>query len=162
MLAVRESERPTPVGGPALEAVLAWMEDRGLRGIRVVHRSTRHRRFDVLAGTPAARVDPVPDGLLDAWREEEGRPGSGRWLCARIRREGGRTVVERAYDGLPAWQGVVGWDATGAARLREEMASRHPVWRPVWAPVLGEDFARDGAPAHLCWRPGLTADPTSF
>ncbi|PDP84448.1 hypothetical protein CQJ94_27635 [Glycomyces fuscus] len=195
MLEAPERERPDPGRGPALEAVLSWMDANGHgAGIRVVHRSTRHRRFDVFShpapngsvdpadpslltdqtdhahhprltnpsfsaaaapSLPARRVTTAPNELLEAWREEEAHPERGRWLCARIHRRGGRTVVERAYDRLPAWQGPVAWDEGGLAALRGETAARAPGWRPEWTPLLDEDFNRDGAPPCLCWRPGL-------
>lgn len=160
MLEARERERPDPGRGPALEAVLAWLEDNGHgEDVRVVKhgRFWATQGFSYSEGLSSSYREREKSDLVDAWREEEAHPERGRWLCARIRREEGRTVVERAYDRLPEWQGIVTWDERGLAWLREEMGARCDQWRPEWAPLLEEDFNRDGVPAHLCWRPGLPA-----
>ncbi|WP_306368880.1 hypothetical protein [Nocardiopsis sp. CC223A] len=152
-----ERPRPAPAGpGPAGRAFLDWAD--GHAPHRVTVSAVGYGDITVRVGAahlPAPAhggADPAV-ALARAWREEEADPRSGAWLYARV--DTGRGTVERVYDRLPEWAYPAEMATRALARLRGEMAARDEEWRPEWASLLAEDFVRDGAPPHLCWRPGI-------
>jgi hypothetical protein len=92
-------------------------------------------------GRLVARSDvPLPENaalslanvLQELHRVEAGEE-SGAWIAARVRYDGTRIVLDRAFDHLPAW-----WVGHGPTLrvLSWEMRQRSPRWRPAWARLL--------------------------
>jgi hypothetical protein len=70
--------------------------------------------------------------LHDLHRAEAGDE-SGGWIAARVRFDGSRIVLDRAFDSLPSW--YAGKGPTLRA-LTWEMQQRSHRWRPAWASLL--------------------------
>jgi hypothetical protein len=89
---------------------------------------------------PVGDVAPLVDSLMrsltnvlhELHRVEAGEE-SGGWLLARVRYDGSRIALDRAFDSLPTWH--VGKGPTLRA-LSWEMQQRSPRWRPAWASLL--------------------------
>lgn len=83
---------------------------------------------------------PLPEGaalslanvLQELHRVEAGEE-SGAWLVARVRFDGTRIVLDRAFDRLPEWYAGAG---PTLRALSWEMQQRSPRWRPAWATLL--------------------------
>jgi len=87
-------------------------------------------RADVrLTDTTLASLTNV---LHELHRAEAGEE-SGGWLVARVRYDGHRITLDRAFDGLPDW--FPGAGPTLRA-LTWEMQQRSSRWQPAWARLL--------------------------
>jgi hypothetical protein len=83
---------------------------------------------------------PLPDAMMrsltnvlhELHRAEAGEE-SGGWIAARVRFDGSRIVLDRAFDSLPSW--YVGKGPTLRA-LTREMQQRDNRHRPAWATLL--------------------------
>ena len=71
--------------------------------------------------------------VLQALHREEAGDESGAWLVARVRFDGSRITLDRAFDSLPDW--YVGPGPT-LRTLSWEMQQRSRRWRPAWATLL--------------------------
>lgn len=71
--------------------------------------------------------------VLHELHRDEADEDTGAWLLARVRYDGSRIVLDRAFDSLPAW-----YSGTGPTlrALTWEMQQRSPGWRPAWASLL--------------------------
>jgi hypothetical protein len=58
---------------------------------------------------------------------------SGAWLAARVRHDGHRILLDRAFDGLPDWYAGAG---PTLRALSWEMQQRSSRWRPAWASLI--------------------------
>lgn len=72
--------------------------------------------------------------LHELHRAEAGEE-SGAWIAARVRFDGSRIALDRAFDGLPDWCAGTG---PTLRSLRWEMNQRSRSWRPAWASLLPE------------------------
>jgi hypothetical protein len=79
--------------------------------------------------------------LQQVYRDEAG-DDSGAWLVARVRHDGTRITLQRAFDSLPGWFRAA---PPGRAALTWEMRQRCARWRPAWAALLPDQPWRDGA-----------------
>jgi hypothetical protein len=89
---------------------------------------------------PVREEAPLVDSLMrtmtnvlhELHRVEAGDE-SGGWIVARVRYDGSRITLDRAFDSLPAW-----YDGKGPTlrALSWEMQQRSPRWRPAWASLL--------------------------
>lgn len=70
--------------------------------------------------------------LQELHRDEAGED-SGAWLLARVRFDGVRITLDRAFDSLPAWYAGPG---PTLHTLSWEMQQRSSRWRPAWATLL--------------------------
>lgn len=82
-----------------------------------------------LPETAATSLSNVLHELHRAEADEE----SGAWLLARVRYDGARIVLDRAFDSLPAWHPGKG---PSLRTLSWEMQQRSRPWRPAWASLL--------------------------
>jgi hypothetical protein len=72
--------------------------------------------------------------VLNELHRAEAGEESGAWIVARVRFDGSRITLDRAFDSLPDW-----YAGTGRPTLRAlawEMQQRSPRWRPAWATLL--------------------------
>jgi hypothetical protein len=81
---------------------------------------------------PASAVQSLTNVLHELYRAEAA-DDSGAWIAARVRFDGVRITLERAFDSLPWW--YAGAPPTLHA-LSWEMRQRSPDWRPAWATLL--------------------------
>jgi hypothetical protein len=84
----------------------------------------------------APLVDSLMRSLTNVLHElhrVEAGDESGGWLLGRVRFDGSRIALDRAFDSLPDW-----YDGTGPTlrALTWEMQQRSPRWRPAWASLL--------------------------
>jgi hypothetical protein len=89
---------------------------------------------------PVREEAPLVDSLMrtmtnvlhELHRVEAGDE-SGGWIVARVRYDGSRITLDRAFDSLPTW-----YDGNGPTlrALSWEMQQRSPRWRPAWASLL--------------------------
>ncbi len=70
--------------------------------------------------------------LHELHRSEAGEE-SGAWIAARVRFDGTRISLDRAFDSLPVWCNGAG---PTLRTLSWEMQQRSPRWRPAWATLL--------------------------
>ena len=70
--------------------------------------------------------------LHELHRAEAGEE-SGGWLVARVRFDGARITLDRAFDSLPRWYAG---DGPTLRALAWEMQQRSRIWRPAWATLL--------------------------
>jgi hypothetical protein len=93
-------------------------------------------------GQLVALTDDVPlpeptllslTNVLHELHRAEADDESGAWLAARVRFDGFRITLERAFDSLPHW--YAGKGPTLRA-LSWEMQQRHRRWRPAWATLI--------------------------
>jgi hypothetical protein len=90
----------------------------------------------VAAGTglplPEATVLSLTNVLHELHRAEAGEE-SGAWILVRVRFDGARITLDRAFDSLPEW-----YDGTPPTlrALSWEMHQRSRSWRPAWASLL--------------------------
>ncbi|HEX7716425.1 MAG TPA: hypothetical protein VF416_03980, partial [Marmoricola sp.] len=70
--------------------------------------------------------------LHELHRAEAGEE-SGAWIAARVRFDGTRISLDRAFDSLPVWCNGAG---PTLRALSWEMQQRSPRWRPAWATLL--------------------------
>jgi len=73
--------------------------------------------------------------VLHELHRAEAGDESGGWILARVRYDGGRIILDRAFDTLPAWYAGPG---PTLRALSWEMQQRSPQWRPAWASLLPE------------------------
>ncbi|HET6168490.1 MAG TPA: hypothetical protein VFE07_16790 [Marmoricola sp.] len=80
----------------------------------------------------ASLMRTLTNVLHELHRVEAGEE-SGGWLAARVRYDGSRITLDRAFDSLPSW-----YDGRGPTlrALTWEMQQRSPRWRPAWASLL--------------------------
>lgn len=71
--------------------------------------------------------------VLESLHREEATDQGGAWLFARVGYDGLNLGFDRRFDGRPYW--YVGAGPT-LDTLADEMARRHPAWRPAWAALL--------------------------
>ena len=71
--------------------------------------------------------------VLQELHTAEADEESGAWIVARVRYDGHRITLDRAFDSLPAWYAGPG---PTLRALSWEMAQRSPRWRPAWASLL--------------------------
>jgi hypothetical protein len=71
--------------------------------------------------------------VLQELHRVEAGDESGAWLAARVRFDGVRISLDRAFDGLPGWYAGPG---PSLHTLNWEMQQRSPSWRPAWARLL--------------------------
>jgi hypothetical protein len=83
---------------------------------------------------PEATLTSLTNVLHELHRAEAGEE-SGAWVVARVRYDGHRITLDRAFDSLPHW--FVGTGPTLRA-LTWEMQQRGQGWRPAWARLLPE------------------------
>jgi hypothetical protein len=87
----------------------------------------------------AARLaDPIALSLSNVLHEvhrAEAGDESGGWIAARVRYDGARIVLDRAFDSLPSWYAAKG---PTLRALSWEMQQRSPHWRPAWASLIPE------------------------
>lgn len=83
---------------------------------------------------PETTLVSLTNVLHELHRAEAGEE-SGAWIVARVRYDGHRITLERAFDGLPDW-----YDGPGPTlrALTWEMQQRSRTWRPGWARLLPE------------------------
>jgi hypothetical protein len=81
---------------------------------------------------PEAAAQSLANVLQSLHRDEAGEE-SGAWLVARVRFDGARITLDRAFDSLPDW--YVGPGPT-LHTLSWEMQQRSRRWRPAWATLL--------------------------
>jgi hypothetical protein len=81
---------------------------------------------------PEATVASLTNVLHELHRAEAGEE-SGAWIVARVRYDGHRITLERAFDGLPDWYAGPG---PTLRALTWEMQQRSRSWRPGWARLL--------------------------
>lgn len=81
---------------------------------------------------PEAAMHSLANVLQELHRAEAGDE-SGAWIVARVRFDGVRITLDRAFDSLPEW--YTGPSPTLRA-LSWEMEQRSPQWRPAWATLL--------------------------
>ena len=77
-------------------------------------------------------VASLTNVLHELHRAEAGEE-SGAWIAARVRYDGTRITLDRAFDSMPPW--FTGKGPTLRA-LSWEMQQRSPRWRPAWATLL--------------------------
>ena len=94
-----------------------------------------------VGGELATVVDPplssalrtsLTNVLHELHRAEAGEE-SGAWIAARVRFDGTRISLDRAFDSLPVWCNGAG---PTLRALSWEMQQRSPRWRPAWATLL--------------------------
>ena len=85
---------------------------------------------DLPLAEPAAQS--LTNVLHELHRAEAG-DDSGAWIIARVRFDGARITLDRAFDCLPAWYAGPG---PTLRALSWEMQQRTPPWRPAWATLL--------------------------
>jgi hypothetical protein len=71
--------------------------------------------------------------VLHELHRAEAGDDSGAWIAARVRFDGARITLDRAFDSLPSW--YIGQGPSLRA-LGWEMHQRTPRWRPAWATLL--------------------------
>jgi hypothetical protein len=71
--------------------------------------------------------------VLNELHRAEAGEESGAWILARVRFDGSRMVLDRAFDSLPAWYAGTG---PTLRALAWEMQQRSHRWRPAWATLL--------------------------
>ena len=71
--------------------------------------------------------------VLNELHRAEAGEESGGWLAARVRFDGSRIVLDRAFDSLPSWYAGTG---PTLRALTWEMQQRSARWRPAWATLL--------------------------
>jgi hypothetical protein len=81
---------------------------------------------------PPAAVQSLANVLQELHRAEAGED-SGAWILARVRFDGARITLDRAFDSLPAWYAGPG---PTLRALTWEMQQRTRRWRPAWATLL--------------------------
>ena len=81
-----------------------------------------------------ATTTSLTNVLHELHRSEAGEE-SGAWLAARVRFDGARIALDRAFDSLPSWYAGPG---PSLRALSWEMQQRTPRWRPAWASLLPE------------------------
>ena len=81
---------------------------------------------------PEAAAQSLSNVLQSLHRDEAG-DDSGAWLAARVRFDGARITLDRAFDTLPHWYAGPG---PTLRALAWEMHQRARVWRPAWASLL--------------------------
>lgn len=81
---------------------------------------------------PEAALTSLTNVLHELHRAEAG-DDSGAWIAARVRFDGGRITLDRAFDSLPAWYAGTG---PTLRALTWEMQQRSRRWRPAWASLL--------------------------
>lgn len=89
---------------------------------------------------PTSGAPPLPESaaqslsnvLHDLYRAEAA-DDSGAWIVARVRYDGARITLDRAFDSLPQWYAGPCPTLHG---LAWEMQQRSPSWRPAWATLL--------------------------
>jgi hypothetical protein len=92
---------------------------------------------EFVASRPAVQLpEPALTSLTNVLHElhrAEAGEESGAWLVARVRYDGYRITLERAFDSLPHW-----YDGPGPTlrALTWEMQQRSRRWRPAWALLL--------------------------
>jgi len=72
--------------------------------------------------------------VLNELHRAEAGEESGAWIVARVRFDGSRITLDRAFDSLPDW-----YPGSGRPTLRAlawEMQQRSRRWRPAWATLL--------------------------
>lgn len=79
-----------------------------------------------------AAAQSLANVLHELHRAEAG-DDSGAWLVARVRFDGVRITLDRAFDSLPDWYAGPG---PTLHTLSWEMQQRTPHWRPAWATLL--------------------------
>jgi hypothetical protein len=87
---------------------------------------------DHLPPLPEAAVQSLTN-VLQALHRDEAGDDSGAWLAARVRFDGARITLDRAFDTLPAWYAGPG---PTLRALAWEMHQRTGRWRPAWASLL--------------------------
>jgi hypothetical protein len=90
----------------------------------------------VAFGDASPLVDSLMRSLTNVLHElhrVEADEESGAWFLARVRYDGSRITLDRAFDSLPPW--YAGKGPTLRA-LSWEMQQRSPRWRPAWASLL--------------------------
>ena len=91
----------------------------------------------VQTGDDPPLVDTLMRSLSNVVNElhrAEAGEESGAWITARVRFDGSRITLERAFDSLPDWYAVSGRPTLRA--LTWEMQQRSMRWRPAWATLL--------------------------
>jgi len=81
---------------------------------------------------PDATAQSLTNVLHDLHRAEAGED-SGAWIVARVRYDGLRITLDRAFDSLPDWYAGTG---PTLRALTWEMQQRSRRWRPAWATLL--------------------------
>lgn len=81
---------------------------------------------------PEAAIQSLANVLQELHRAEAG-DDSGAWLLARVRFDGARITLDRAFDSLPDWYAGTG---PTLRSLTWEMQQRSRRWRPAWASLL--------------------------
>ena len=81
--------------------------------------------------SPAA-AGSLANVLSELHRAEAG-DDSGGWMLVRVRYDGARITLDRAFDSLPEWFGGTG---PTLRALSWEMQQRSDRWRPAWASLL--------------------------
>jgi len=71
--------------------------------------------------------------VLNELHRSEAGEESGAWIAARVRFDGSRIVLDRAFDSLPDWYAGPG---PTLRALSWEMQQRSARWRPAWATLL--------------------------
>lgn len=81
---------------------------------------------------PAPALQSLVNVLNELHRAEAGEE-SGAWIAARVRFDGTRIALDRAFDSLPSWYAG---DGPSLRALSWEMQQRSRSWRPAWATLL--------------------------
>jgi hypothetical protein len=81
---------------------------------------------------PDAAARSLANVLSELHRAEAGED-SGGWILARVRYDGTRITLDRAFDGLPGWYAGPG---PTLRALSWEMQQRTRAWRPAWSTLL--------------------------
>jgi hypothetical protein len=90
----------------------------------------------LVAATDVPLADTAALSLANVLRElhrVEAGEESGAWIAARVRFDGARITLDRAFDHLPEWYPGPG---PTLRALSWEMRQRSPRWRPAWATLL--------------------------
>jgi hypothetical protein len=90
----------------------------------------------VPASDPTRLAEPTALSLGNVLHElhrAEADEESGGWIVARVRFDGARIVLDRAFDSLPCWYADKG---PTLRALSWEMQQRSHRWRPAWATLI--------------------------
>jgi hypothetical protein len=94
---------------------------------------------ETVAARPDVRLSEATvrslTNVLQELHGAEAEEESGAWIVARVRYDGHRIALDRAFDSLPDWYAGPG---PTLRALSWEMQQRSPRWRPAWASLLPE------------------------
>lgn len=138
VMASRSAPELTRPEHPEPDTVVRWMVGRGSIGL-VTGFGGDGLMFSLHGRWESMRPSTPEAEIIDAWREAEGDPRTGRWLHALIAFERSPDPdVLRAYDTVPVWWTGPSPGERALRAIQEEFMGRDPAWRPEWTPLLGE------------------------